>query len=278
MRAGTVTWASPSARAVLGVDPSDLVGTNTLEYIHPDDRPLAFAVRAQLGTGESARGVVARIRVGDGGYRYMSLASQPITDDAGAVVGAVAGLKDVHDLVTARMQVERERALLRASTDSMLDPQVLLEAARDEAGRIVDFTYLTVNRAASEYLRLTAQDLVGTRLLTTMPGLTEAGLLAGYIDVLETGHPYLVTGFRYRNEVLGEERYYDIRGVSAGADLLSLTWSDITERHRASPRTRGLVGAVPTAGRERVGRHRSRPGRDGRVGLTVGRAGLRRAA
>ena len=29
---------------------------------------------------------------------------------------------------------------------------------------------------------------------------------------------------------LGEERYYDIRGVRAGPDLLSLTWSDVTDR------------------------------------------------
>ena len=43
----------------------------------------------------------------------------------------------------------------------------------------------------------------------------------------------MITGFRYSNELLGEERYYDIRGVRAGPDVFSLTWSDVTERVRA---------------------------------------------
>jgi diguanylate cyclase (GGDEF)-like protein/PAS domain S-box-containing protein len=132
------------------------------------------------------------------------------------------------------METEHERALLQASSDSMLDPQILLEAVRDEAGRVVDFTHLAVNRAACEYLSLAAEELVGVSVLTTMPGVTESGLLARYVDVLDTGHPYLSTDFRYLNELLGEERYYDIRGVRAGPDLLSLTWSDVTARHQAA--------------------------------------------
>ncbi len=128
---GTITWASPSTRAVLGIAPEDLIGTNTMDYVHPDEQPLARAVRAQVGSGETARGVVARIRRADGSYRYMSLVSHPVIDASGAVIGAVGGMKDVDDLVRARMQVEHERTLLRASSDSMLDPQVLLEAARD---------------------------------------------------------------------------------------------------------------------------------------------------
>jgi len=231
--AGTVTWASPSSRAVLGYEPAELIGTNTIDYIHPDDRPLASAVRAQVGSGEAARGVVARIRRADGMYRYMSLVSQPMVDDSGAVVGAVAGMRDVDDLVSSRMQVEHERALLRASSDSMLDPQILLEAVRDPSGRIVDFTYLALNRAACEYLRRPGAELLGTRLLATLPGLAEAGLLARYVDVVESGVPFVITGLRYRNELLDEDRYYVIRGVRAGPDMFSLTWSDITERLEA---------------------------------------------
>ena len=230
---GTITWVSPSIRSILGLEPSDLIGANTLEFIHPDDRPLAFAVRAQVGTGEASRGVVARIRHADGSYRYMSLASQPLLDESGAVIGAVGGLKDVDDLVRARMQVEQERALLRASTDSMLDPQVLLEAVRDSSGQVVDFTHVAVNRAASEYLQRPAAEMLGTRLLATLPGLAEAGLFARHVEVVETGVPYLLTGVEYDSEFLGEVRYYDIRGVRAGPDLLSLTWSDVTERLRA---------------------------------------------
>lgn len=227
---GTITWASPSTQEVLGIGPDELVGTNTLAYLHPDDRPVALAVRAQVGTGELARGVVARLRCADGQYRFMSLTTRPVTDESGSVVGAVGGIKDVDDLVRARMVAERERALLLASSESMLDPQVMLEAVRDSSGTVVDFTYLDVNRAACAYVQRDRSDLLGTRLLETLPGLAESGLLAAYAEALGSGVPCLMSGFRYFNELIGEERYYDIRGVRAGPDLLSLTWSDVTER------------------------------------------------
>lgn len=231
--AGLITWASPSSRSVLGFEPAELVGTDTLEYLHPDDRPLGHAVRAQVGSGQTARGIVSRIRRADGCYRYMSLTSQPLMDESGSVIGAVGGMKDVDDLVRARMQVEHERTLLRASSDSMLDPQTLLEAVRDASGKVVDFTHVALNRAACEYLHRPAEDLLGTRLLATLPGLIEAGLFARHVDVVETGVAYMLTGVLYSSEFLGEERYYDLRAVRAGPDLLSLTWSDVTDRMQA---------------------------------------------
>ena len=169
--AGVITWASPSTRATLGFEPEAIVGTNTLDFVHPDDLPLALAVRAQVGPGDQARGVAARLRRADGTYRYMSLATQPLLDESGTVTGAVGEVKDVDDLVRARMQVEHERTLLRASTDSMLDPQVLLQAVRDASGRIVDFTHVALNRGACEYLDRSAKAMLGTRLLETLPGL-----------------------------------------------------------------------------------------------------------
>ena len=160
----------------------------------------------------------------------MSLVSRPVRDESGAVIGAVGGIKDVDDLVRARMAAEHERALLAASSDSMLDPQVLLEAVRDPSGTIVDFTYVDLNRAACEYVHRDKTQLLGTRILASLPGLGESGLFAQHVDVVESGRPYVLTAFRYANELLGEERYYDVRGVRAGPDLFSLTWSDVTER------------------------------------------------
>jgi diguanylate cyclase (GGDEF)-like protein/PAS domain S-box-containing protein len=227
---GTITWVSPSARTYLGYEPAALIGTNTMDHIHPDDRPLALAVRAQLESGEPSRGVVARVRLADGTYRYMSLASHPVLDESGAVAGAVGGMKDVDDLVRARLQVEHERNLLRASTDSMLNPQTLLEAVRDASGQIVDFTHVALNRAACDYLHRAAEEMIGTLLLATLPGLVESGLFARHVETVETGVPYTLAAVRYPSEFLGEERYYDIRGVRAGPDLLSVTFSDVTDR------------------------------------------------
>ena len=70
-----------------------------------------------------------------------------------------------------RQAGESDRNLLRAILNGMLDPQVLLEAQRDADGRVVDFIYREVNRAACDYLGLSRDDLVGTGLLEISPGL-----------------------------------------------------------------------------------------------------------
>jgi PAS domain S-box-containing protein len=46
----------------------------------------------------------------------------------------------------------------------------------------------------------------------------------------------ILDDFAYFNEILDEGRRYDIRAARAGTDLLSLTWSDVTDRFRAAQR------------------------------------------
>jgi diguanylate cyclase (GGDEF)-like protein/PAS domain S-box-containing protein len=122
--------------------------------------------------------------------------------------------------------------MLREHVDAVLDPLVLCQAVRDDSGRIVDFTYLDVNEATCTYLSMERQDLVGSGMLSGMPGLAEVGLLAAYARAVDTGEPVSFDGFRYDNEILGLEANYDIRGRSLPGDRLSLTWRDVTLREQ----------------------------------------------
>jgi hypothetical protein len=118
--------------------------------------------------------------------------------------------------------------------DAMLDPHVVFAAVRDESGAIVDFEYVDANAAACAYNRLSRRDLVGARLLQRLPGVRPSGLFAAYSRVVETGEPLLVDGVTYDLDPPGSgQPYYDIRGERLG-DGLSLTWRDVTDRHRAS--------------------------------------------
>ena len=62
-------------------------------------------------------------------------------------------------------------ALLRASTEALLDPQVLLEAATDSSGQIVDFLYRELNQATCDYLGLSRAELLGRGIVESMPGI-----------------------------------------------------------------------------------------------------------
>lgn len=135
-----------------------------------------------------------------------------------------------------REAADSDRLLLRVSADSMLDPQVLLEAVRDHDGRVVDFRYRSVNKAACTYLGLAESDLVGHTQLEAAPNLEGSELQRSFIRCVEDGEPVVLGDFSYFNEILDDPRRYDIRATRAGADLFSMTWRDVTERFLAAQR------------------------------------------
>jgi diguanylate cyclase (GGDEF)-like protein/PAS domain S-box-containing protein len=53
---GTIAWASPAIRNLVGAGPETLIGRNGLEMIHPDDRETALSVLGTIpNTGDHAR-------------------------------------------------------------------------------------------------------------------------------------------------------------------------------------------------------------------------------
>ena len=122
---------------------------------------------------------------------------------------------------------------LRATLDSLLDPFVLLESVRDETGRLVDLRYVDANGSAVAYNRRPREQLIGSTMLELFPALFSNGPLSSYFEAIETGEPMILDDVPYGNEMFGQTRYYDLRGVKNG-DGLALTWRDVTERRLAA--------------------------------------------
>ncbi|MEI6623544.1 MAG: PAS domain S-box protein, partial [Actinomycetes bacterium] len=235
---GVLTWVAPDVTAVLGWSPQDMVGTAIGDLVHPQDRLAAVQEWARIlgGRGPARRpgGFVMRVRAKAGEYRWMDWGQARASDGAGQTSGLVASLRDVDELTRARQWADTERARLRATVDSLLDPHVVLEAARDKSGVIVDFVYTDANPAACAYNGVAYQDLVGSRLLDLLPGHIASGLLEQYTQVVQTGVPLALDDFAYVQEPLGGvQRFYDVRAARVG-DGLSYTWRDVTDRHRAA--------------------------------------------
>ncbi len=164
---------------------------------------------------------------------HLGVVSKP-APDIGAQ-GRIWAFYDNSALAQAIEDWNRASDLLRATSDAMLDPQVLLEAVwRD--GQIVDFLYRDVNPAAYEYLGLTEADLVGRSLMETMPNIGPSGLLDRYARCAMTGEPLIIDDTLYDNDILAGPRRYDIRGTRVRGDLISLSWRDVTERSELTQR------------------------------------------
>ena len=122
-------------------------------------------------------------------------------------------------------------ALAQANSDAQMDPQVLVQGVRAAPdGPIIDLVYREVNRATCEYLGLSRDDLLGHSLMETLPNLVDSGLFSRYSNCAANGERVVLNDFPYRNELLAELRYYDIRAARAGQDFISLTWRDVTSR------------------------------------------------
>lgn len=149
--------------------------------------------------------------------------------------GRVWAFYDNSRVATAIDAANKANALVRASSEAMFDPQVLLEGVWSD-GRVVDLIYRDVNRATCEYLGLSRAELLGHSLLDSLPNIDGSGLLAHYIDCAQTGEPVVLDAFPYYNEVLDSACYYDVRAKQVRPGWMALTWRDVTERFEMTER------------------------------------------
>ena len=224
----------------LGVSRADLLGRRQLEFF-PDGANSGFTeffTRCSVHGETIAADEVPYGQDLSGGVRYFDIRAVRIGAEA-----INTTWRDVteratltRDLAQALADSERARALARTSTDALVDPQVLFEGVRDSTGNVVDLIYREVNVAACRYLGLNRDELIGHSCLESLPNLRGSGLLAHYTRCVETREPLILDDFRYEHKRLDDVRYYDIRAAYAGADSISLTWRDVSDRVTATQR------------------------------------------
>jgi PAS domain S-box-containing protein len=129
---------------------------------------------------------------------------------------------------------ERVVVLTRAWADSLLDPVVMMETVRDDQGRVVDFLYRDVNRAACKEMDLTRAEMVGRSVFDISPYFGSSGLVDVYAGCAESGEPVVLNDYRYQH--FDEQRRVDIRATYAGAEMIAVTWRVVTERYEAAQR------------------------------------------
>jgi len=105
---GVIGWASPSAKAVLGWSPEDLVGVTFADLIEPSDREGARAKQQRvIDAGGTPEPCELRVKVPGPGWRWMRVTQRMHTDDQGHRVG-IEELRDIQAEVAVRAQLARE--------------------------------------------------------------------------------------------------------------------------------------------------------------------------
>ena len=232
---GRITDANQATVKLTGVSREKLIGTNFSDYFTAPEK--ANRIYQLVLTEGSAVDYPLTLRHPDGHETLTEVLynASAYRDINGNLLGVFASARDVTELNLSLAKTKRERAHLRATVDSLLDPHLLLEAVRDETEQIVDFVIVDANPVACTYNGIERQDMVGSRLLDGYPHYLPTGLFARFAQVVETGEPLVLDDLRYTHDTMQAERLYDVRGARV-ADGLSLTFRDVTDRYYAAQR------------------------------------------
>jgi signal transduction histidine kinase len=126
-----------------------------------------------------------RIRRADGQWRFTESHGQVVCNAAGVPIRLEGVVEDKTKEHEAAQELFKAKERLRITLDSTLFVVQAFEAVRDEAGHIVDFTWVFANKAWTEQYG----EPVGKRVLEENPGVVTSGLFEKFVQVTQTGVP-----------------------------------------------------------------------------------------
>lgn len=240
MPAGLVVAEAPSGRLVLmnqqvqqmlhGSFP--LVGRveDYLQYemFYPDGRlyaPEEIPLARSLTTGEVVRGEEITIVCGDRTRRTFLADSSPIRNAEGEIV---AGVVTFYDITEQKRAQER----IQLYADVVKNAQVGLSVWQlEDLENPGSFRLITSNPAASQFIGIPLEELIGTTIAESFPTLLGTQLLSDYVDVVRTGQAKDLGEVRYSDEQISEAFFW-LKAFPLPDRCIGFAFENITERKK----------------------------------------------
>jgi signal transduction histidine kinase/CHASE3 domain sensor protein len=121
---------------------------------------------------------------------------------------------------------EFSQMTLRKILDNSLNGIMAFSSVRNRENKIEDFSWILANTVSVTYSGLAGDELIGKRLLITLPESKSEGLFDCYCDVVETGVPRQFEHYRSNGQA---DKWMHVTVVKL-EDGCIVTFSDITER------------------------------------------------
>ena len=176
---GTISYVSPSAERLFGLDADELVGSNGALLVHPEDLMTTLECFARIVEPGASTRAEYRVVVAGGACRYVETAFTNLLHEP-AVAGFVLNSRDV----TERTEAD---ARLRASEERY---RLIVETA-EEGVWAVDAEGVTtfVNERMARMLGCRADELTGRSLFDFVAGAPERMEAAARLERQRQGRP-----------------------------------------------------------------------------------------
>ena len=233
---GRIEAANDTFLTWIGRTRDEVVGRTAVELgLWSDARSRRALIEEALRDG-STRAVPHVLRTPDGGRLELRLAARRIV-----VAGRpclLMSAENVTEIERAQRALAGSEARLRAATEGSLDAFMLLDAVRDDSGRVVDFRLAAVNQVAERLSGRRRDEPIGGSLIGKCPVHRALdGLITRYREAFETGRPweeeFEIKGHGLRRRWLREQVVPLEQGVAIWA-------RDVSEKHAAEEERRRL--------------------------------------
>jgi PAS domain S-box-containing protein len=233
---GLIVYSSPSTLKITGYTPVEVIGTDPLDYVHPEDREL---FRSAIGEvfSKTNPGIPTeyRIRHKDGHYIDVEAVASNLLDVAG-INGIVTTTRTITERRKAEQaqkeSEERYRTIFETSTDAIL---VMSEAILD------------CNPEAELMLGFAFGEIIGRRLEELSPpvqpdGRSSEDAIAGYILAAHDGMPLFFPWVCRRNDGTLIDTKVSLQAIRVAGDpeIIAII-RDVTEANRANEQVQRLA-------------------------------------
>ena len=229
-------YVSPAAQAIYGRSPEELLGTNPLDFLHPDDRLAVEAVWTGLQAGNDQAMSCHRIRHPDGRWIWVETKSQIVRDEAGRTTDEVVSVvRDVGERVAAERAMRESELRFRAIAENATD--IILRIGPDGIRRYA-------SPACREILGLDPAEMIGRGDLRQVHPDDRAFVMEQFAAAFRGGGPeikiYTFRALRYDGGMLwleARDRVLKDEANGQPIELVSML-RDVTERVRSEDEVR----------------------------------------
>jgi two-component system cell cycle sensor histidine kinase/response regulator CckA len=179
---GKLTYVSPAVEGVLGLSPHGLLGLDTLDLFHPDDRGAAAALREQFFGPRKLRHAHTKLRMrhADGGHRVVEITLRDFMHER-TIQGIVANFHDVTERDKAIDELRLSEATLR---DSEARYRRIIETTSEGVWLLdTERRTLFANRRMAEMIGRTPEEMIGLPALTFVAEGTAEQMKTAYVQI-----------------------------------------------------------------------------------------------